>query len=263
MSSHHTKRSAVDELSERVLVLFLSQLSYILRSFLTSLALPSLSRQLDLHNYRRVTTEEARRFGGSLNLCDGLRGLYLDCASLGRVRLVAMFGQLTQGALPQLRVLNMSGNRFGDEGLAAFAAAVSVRSALPMLEWLNLDECCIGNVGFTALASAFRLGGLPNLSNLTFTCTWVDDEGIKTFADAVRERPLQRLERLYLCFNSLVTAAGKHTLASALAAGALPALKLLFVGGAQDGYGENPINLRLTSPSLGLVDVISIEYVRS
>ena len=65
-------------------------------------------------------------------------------------------------ALPQLKILGLSGNQIGDAGVAALASACG-SGALPNLTRLGLDGNQIGDDGMQALAAAIGSGALPKL----------------------------------------------------------------------------------------------------
>ena len=75
-----------------------------------------------------------------------------------------------EGALPQLKRLDLDSNQIGDVGMQALAGAVS-KGALAALETLDLSVNAIGDAGMSALAKAITpgpngKGALPALKEL-------------------------------------------------------------------------------------------------
>ncbi|CAK0872197.1 unnamed protein product [Prorocentrum cordatum] len=90
---------------------------------------------------------------------------------------------LASVALPRLQLLGLDGNRVGDEGAAALAAALRAPGALPSLQLLGLDGNRVGDEGAAALAAALRApGALPRLQLLGLASNRVGGEG----AEALR-----------------------------------------------------------------------------
>ena len=59
--------------------------------------------------------------------------------------------------------LELWGNKIGDEGCKALAAALGKEGAAPRLEELRLPYNEIGDEGYTALAAALKEGAAPSL----------------------------------------------------------------------------------------------------
>ena len=72
---------------------------------------------------------------------------------------------LGSGATPALVTLDLSGNKIGDRGLSALAAALAAGHSTA-IEAIDLRTNKIGDAGFEALAEAIRTGALPALRNL-------------------------------------------------------------------------------------------------
>ena len=63
------------------------------------------------------------------------------------------------------QILDLSFNKIGDPGIAAFADALG-KGALASLELLNIAQNKIGDDGLTALAGALSSGALASLREL-------------------------------------------------------------------------------------------------
>ena len=147
--------------------------------------------------------------------------------------------QLAEGlgarALPVVTKLWFAGTHVGDAGASALAAALG-QGALPRLKSLTLRNAAIGDAGLVALAPALRR--LPALEGLGLDRNPLGDEGLAALvappppagAPPPTTGGLAKLKVLYLS-HTQVTDAGCATLAAALAAGALPALKHLSLDG--------------------------------
>ena len=90
--------------------------------------------------------------------------LYLDRNRLTAAAIPPLVEAFEAGTLPELTVLDLSGNEaLGDEGAAALAAVLS-KGTLPKLEQLLLGKIGMGDAGAAALARA--VGGAPALKDL-------------------------------------------------------------------------------------------------
>ncbi|EOD06785.1 hypothetical protein EMIHUDRAFT_359424, partial [Emiliania huxleyi CCMP1516] len=70
---------------------------------------------------------------------------------------------LASGAAPRLEILYLNGNKIGDDGCKALAAALGKEGAAPRLETLFLFDNEIGDEGCKALAAALKEGAAPSL----------------------------------------------------------------------------------------------------
>ena len=99
-----------------------------------------------------------------------LKELGLCGAAIGDAGLVALAPALRRR--PALETLELAGNPFGDEGLAALVAPPPADApppqaeALAQLKWLILDRSQITDAGCARLASRLRSGALPALEEL-------------------------------------------------------------------------------------------------
>lgn len=101
-----------------------------------------------------------------------LEHLALTNAGIDNFGMVALAPAMKQ--LPALESLNVAGNTFSDDGLAALVAPLAPAAAgappppppgpLPTLTWLNVSYTRIADT--SALVSAFRNGALPALQRL-------------------------------------------------------------------------------------------------
>ena len=98
-----------------------------------------------------------------------LKSLFLTEAAIGDAGLVALAPALRRR--PALEILGLSGNPFGDKGLAALVAPPPPPAGAPppptgvlmKLKWLDLSSTQINDAGCAALASALDRGALPAL----------------------------------------------------------------------------------------------------
>ena len=109
----------------------------------------------------------------------------------------------------------------GPQGTTALASALTLR-ALPSLKKLQLAGNKIGDAGLTAMVPALRQ--LPTLTKLLLSDTSIGDQGVASLVAQPLAGAFQSLEALWLG-GSQMTDAGCTTLASALRAGALPAIE--------------------------------------
>jgi hypothetical protein len=122
-----------------------------------------------------------------------LKILLLTDAAIGDAGLVALAPALRR--LPALNYLNLMGNPFGDEGLAALVAPPPPPAgALPpptgvltKLNWLNLDYTQVTDAGCSALAAALDSGALPALGHLM-----LDDIPASAAAKSAAKEALER-----------------------------------------------------------------------
>ncbi|EOD17301.1 hypothetical protein EMIHUDRAFT_244161 [Emiliania huxleyi CCMP1516] len=94
---------------------------------------------------------------------------------------------LASGAAPRLEYLGLGGNKIGDEGCKALAAALGKEGAAPRLKTLNLGGNQIGDEGCKALAAALKEGAAPRLKTLNLGGNQIGDEGCKALAAALKE----------------------------------------------------------------------------
>jgi hypothetical protein len=148
-------------------------------------------------------------------------------------------------ALPALRKLYLSSNRFGDAGVTTLAAAFA-RGALPHLQRLYLGGNGCGDVGFAALVAALESGALCGLVHLGLTGNLIGDAGAATLSGAIAAHPaglLRLCETLDLGHNAM-REHGVRALATSLdgALTALPALSLLALDGNPGFAKEHQAN---------------------
>lgn len=192
---------------------------------------------------------------------------------------------IASGALPKLKHLRLPSNQIGNDGIIAFAKAITPitgRGALPNLTILNLQEngitwvgmiafanaCAsgaltnlikfsiasnnIGNGGTIALAIAIkpvnknRIGAFPRLKNLDLSDNGIGETGMIAFANACKSRALPELTLLSIDGNK-ISDVGLIALASACANMALPKLKSLYVDRMKNLYENSSIRVILPS----------------
>ena len=115
----------------------------------------------------------------------------------------ALAAALGKGALPRLKDLALTIAAIGDAGLVALAPALRRR---PALEWLDLDGNPFGDEGLAALvapppaagAPPPTTGGLAQLWVLNLNGTQITDAGCATLAAALDSGALPALEHLEL-----------------------------------------------------------------
>ena len=129
--------------------------------------------------------------------------LYLSGTHVGDAGASALAAALGRGALPRLKFLWLGNTALGDAGLVALAPALRRR---PALEWLNLHGNPFGNEGLAALvappppagAPPPTTGGLAKLKQLHLGHTQISDAGCDALAAALDSGALPALEHLYL-----------------------------------------------------------------
>ena len=96
-----------------------------------------------------------------------------NCGARPRLRKPPTFGVALAPALrrrPALEMLTLTGNPFGDKGLAALVAppqpAAGALPPLAKLMLLDLDDTQVSDAGCAALSSALNSGTLPDLVHL-------------------------------------------------------------------------------------------------
>ena len=115
----------------------------------------------------------------------------------------AIAAALDRGALPRLKQIYLYGAAIGDAGLVALAPALRRR---PALEGLDLAGNPFGDEGLAALvappppagAPPPTTGGLTKLKVLNLDYTKITDAGCATLAAALDSGALPALERLFL-----------------------------------------------------------------
>ena len=152
---------------------------------------------------------------------------------------------IRSGALSQLETLRLSINQISDKGVQEIASALSSRQ-LPKLSRLWLSNNKIGDAGMASLSRA--CAALPCLRALYLHNNAVSAAGMRAFAAAVSDGShcggsgellvLSRLETLWLDTakgeGEGGTGSRDDSPAAALAHGALPSLRWLFVSSGAD-----------------------------
>ena len=165
--------------------------------------LPALE-QLDLHAPAAgpdgVQRLAAKLGAGALPAVTVLQLVGTHVGDAGASALAAALGR---GAMPRLKCLVLARTAIGDAGLVALAPALRRR---PALEWLDLDGNPFGDEGLAALvappppagAPPPTTGGLAKLKVLYLSRTQITDAGCATLAAALDSGALPALVRLYL-----------------------------------------------------------------
>ena len=119
-----------------------------------------------------------------------LTSLNLDGLPLGDAGASALAAALDRGALPRLKMLDPTHAAIGDAGLAALAPALRRR---PALEQLGLTGNTFGNEGLAALLAPWApagtspppAAGLKKLKHLDLSGTRINDAGCATLVAAL------------------------------------------------------------------------------
>ena len=146
-----------------------------------------------------------------------------SCAAVSKAKELLWYGQgftmvhmqvlgslIGTNALQHLEVLNLSINRFGQEGMQALSEGL-VHGSLPQLLSLDLTGNKLGPAGAMALATTFRRGAMPKLEVLKLGRNDIGDQGLVALAPPLRW--LRALKEIYLHSNQI----GDHGVAVLLA----------------------------------------------
>jgi len=177
-------------------------------------------------SHSRLTAAEVATLGMILrsNSLD-LSCLDLSCLELRDAGLQALCEGLDHGCVPSICSLSIQENRSGPAGAEALAAALR-RGAMPKLEALYAHGNPIGNQGMTALAPALRKR--PALAMLSCWEAGIGDEAVASLVDNLGKDEFKKLEELDLDYND-VTDVGCAKLVSAIKAGAMPCLRIVYL----------------------------------
>lgn len=105
-------------------------------------------------------------------------------------------------------------NNFGDEGAAAFAAALGDPDNFKNLEWLFLNECKIADRGAAAIGQAL-LTGPKDLVRVALHDNQIGDDGAKAIADAFNKGAIAQTGEFFYFQGNPITDAGKEAIAKA------------------------------------------------
>ena len=169
-------------------------------------ALPHLTALTDLDLSGNIDLEEAG--AAALGAC--LAGLHGSTCLISRLTLRSMgigaegVAELAEGlaAVPQLRVLDISGNQLKDAGASGIAEAfLSLPLASRKLETLLLSTNEIRAAGTASLGRLCALS--PALTSLSLYDNLIKDEGAVALADALSSGGRHRLRSLDVRSNGL------------------------------------------------------------
>lgn len=209
---------------------------------------------LDLHS-NQIGDKGVAALAGTCARCmplPNLKELNLSENHLGDAACASLAEAFGRGAMRSLQELMLGCNEIGNDGLASLAAAAT--AGAPALNGdrleLLLEENRIGDEGLKALTAAVAAGAFASMTILALDENLITSDGLRALAAGV-EVPaaaapsaeggeggaaaaplpprLPALEKLDLDGNADVDAAAYEHIAAALAAGALPALKILEV----------------------------------
>jgi len=124
-------------------------------------------------------------------LSDGAALTADDMATLGMI--------LTTTGLPRLEDLNLSRNKFGDEGMQALCVGLGRAGAAPSLRRLTLYFVNFGPAGAEALATAFCRGAMPKLDHLDLNYNPIGNQGLDALAMPLRMLPALKTMMLVQC----------------------------------------------------------------
>ena len=96
---------------------------------------------------------------------------------------------LRVSGLPNLRIINLSGNSSGDAGMQALCEGL-INCTAPSLECIQLADSGLGPASAEAFAAALRRGALAGLERMYFTYNPIGNQGMAALA------PLRSLPRL-------------------------------------------------------------------
>eukprot|EP00967_Tisochrysis_lutea_P114641 scaffold182866_cov33-Tisochrysis_lutea.AAC.2 len=148
---------------------------------------------------------------------------------LGDSTASALADVIASGVLPSLLTLTLNCNCIGDEGFAAFANLMRPGSALSRLESLGLRQNLLSDHSMAALANCLGDGAMPALQQLLLGNNALTADGIIQLAATLKEgKSLTALRVLELQKNNIGDA-GAEALAQAIAGGALPQLRELYL----------------------------------
>ena len=162
--------------------------------------------------------------------------LAISCMHVGVAGASALAAALDRGAMPRLESLILGGAAIGDAALAALAPALRRR---PALEGLDLSGNPFGDEGLATLVAPpppaagtppRPAGGLKKLEELDIEDTGITDAGCATLAAALDSGALPALEELHLIDGNPVSITATDAVWAALArsrAAALGELQLL------------------------------------
>ena len=137
----------------------------------------------------------------------------------------ALAAALTQRALPSLVSLDLSSNSIRDAELATLAPALRQLPTLKMLQLVNNE---ISDEGLASLFVEPAAGALPSLMDLRLGFNPITDDGLASLLAA----PLDSLTDLDLN-GTEITEVGIAGLCAAMAGGALPSFRNLWLDGTQ------------------------------
>ena len=174
---------------------------------------------------------------GALEHCTQLE-LYLN--EIGAVGLTALARAITplskggSSALKQCTRISLEGNDIGDTGMMNFCEALR-QGAMAQCTELVLGGNRISDEGMESLSFALAGGALKQCTSLPLNGNQIGDAGLAALARAITpvsqggSGALMQCSSLTLAFNR-ISHKGMRQLSSALAGGAMPALKELYMG---------------------------------
>ena len=122
----------------------------------------------------------------TLNRCACLEVLHLCACRIDDDALERLSGKLVRRALPSLKELDISANRFGKAGIAKLGAVLAdgVAMDLETIQMFALGEAC-GDEGIKQFAGAIARGAAPKLSMLNLLANDAGNDGAAVLATAL------------------------------------------------------------------------------
>ena len=182
---------------------------------------------------------------GALEHCTKLE-LYLneigDVGLTALARVITPFSKGGSSALEQCTQISLNGNDIGDDGMTNFCEALR-KGAMAQCTKLPLGGNPISDEGMKSFSFALAGGALKQCTSLPFNGNQIGDAGLAALVRAITpvseggSGALAQCTSLVLAFNR-ISHAGMKQLSSALARGAMPALKEFYMGNALSALQE-------------------------
>ena len=157
---------------------------------------------------------------------------FMNC-QIGDTGFTALSSACANGSL-KLKLMYLSDNRIGNEGMKAFAAAAAMGS-MRCLNILLLARNQISDEGIKAFADT--IGSLGALEVLSLGGNKIGDAGMAEFSHAISSRSLGALTHLNLLQGNQISDAGVKDLSRAISSGSLVSLREL---GVDSFWAEHP-----------------------
>ena len=159
-------------------------------------------REISLSEARRPEVEIQSLFGGvAHSALATVQKLYLCNVELSMGGLHAVMDTIATGAMPALRLLDVSENQaLGDPGAVKIAQVIGTGVA-PSLETLNIETILMGERGGLAIVQALSKGATPMLDELNLEDNQLTAKVASALVGALQAGALPKLKRLNLDKN--------------------------------------------------------------